>query len=63
MDIRVFDLPPRTASFYDIEKRLNELEQRSRMGDVLDEVEVDWMDTANTWLVLDSCVSVDQRFK
>ena len=63
MEIRVFDLPPRSASFDSIEKRLHELEQRSRKGDELDEVEIDWMDTANTWLVMEGCHTVDHKFK
>ncbi len=63
MDIRVFHLPPRTADVYTIEKCLQELEQKARNGAELDEVEINWMDTANTWLVMEGCNNVDGRFK
>jgi len=51
MDIRVFDLPTRYDDPYAIERRLKELEDRARHGVELDEVEINWMDTANTWLI------------
>ncbi|CAB4142399.1 hypothetical protein UFOVP447_4 [uncultured Caudovirales phage] len=51
MDIRVFDLPTRYDDPYTIERRLRELEERARHGVELDEVEINWMDTANTWLI------------
>jgi hypothetical protein len=51
MDIRVFDLPTRYDDPYAIECRLRELEDRAREGIELDEVEINWMDTANTWLI------------
>jgi hypothetical protein len=51
MDIRVFDLPTRNDDPYTIERRLRELEDRAKHGVELDEVEINWMDTANTWLI------------
>ena len=51
MDIRVFDLPTRYADPYTIERRLRELEEQARSGVKLDEIEIDWMDSANTWLI------------
>jgi hypothetical protein len=51
MDIRVFDLPTRDDSVSVIERRLSELESAARQGVSLDEIELDWMDTANTWLM------------
>jgi hypothetical protein len=51
MDIRVFDLPTRNDDPYIIERRLRELENKARYGVKLDEIEIDWMDTANTWLI------------
>ena len=51
MDIRVFDLPTRNDDPYIIERRLHELENKARYGVKLDEIEIDWMDTANTWLI------------
>lgn len=53
MDIRVFDLPTRDDRTEVIERRLAELERRVQNGEALDEVEVDWMDTANTWLLVE----------
>lgn len=51
MDIRVFELPTRDDDMFVIERRLTELMSRFRNGEQLDEIELDWMDTANTWLV------------
>jgi len=51
MDIRVFTLPTRSDDPSTIERRLIELEDRARHGVELDEVELNWMDTANTWLI------------
>jgi hypothetical protein len=51
MDIRVFHLPTQSDDPYTIERRLRELEERARHGVELDEVEINWMDTANTWLI------------
>lgn len=51
MDIRVFDLPTRRDDLYTIERTLRELENKARYGVKLDEIEIDWMDSANTWLI------------
>ena len=51
MDIRVYNLPTQRDSFDIIEKRFNELEVKYRNGEALDEIEIDWLDTANTWLL------------
>jgi hypothetical protein len=51
MVIRVFDLPTRDDDPTDIERTLRELENKARYGVKLDEIEIDWMDTANTWLI------------
>lgn len=51
MNIQVFELPTRDDDMFVIERRLNELESRFRNGDQLDVIELDWMDTANTWLI------------
>jgi hypothetical protein len=51
MDIRIFDFPTRNDDPYTIERRLRELEEQARRGVELDEVEINWMDTANTWLI------------
>jgi len=52
MDIRIFDLPTRRDRPEVIERRLAELERRARNGEDLDGVEMDWIDTANTWLLV-----------
>ena len=52
MDVRVFDLPTCDDDVSLIERRLTELERRARNGEQLDEIELDWMDTANTWLMV-----------
>lgn len=51
MDIRVYDLPTLNQGRETVEKRLNELENMYRRGEQLDEIEIDWIDTANTWLM------------
>lgn len=51
MDIQIFDLPARTDDTFTIERRLRELENLARNGIELDEIEIDWMDSANTWLI------------
>lgn len=53
MDIRVFELPTRDADIFTIERKLQDLEELVREGFELDEVELDWMETANTWLVVE----------
>lgn len=57
MDIRVFNLPTRDDDTYVIERRLYELEDRARYGAALDEVEMDWVDTANNWLIAEQSKS------
>lgn len=51
MDIRVFDLPTAKDDIATIEKLFCELNRKYRNGEELDEVEFNWMDTANTWLL------------
>lgn len=51
MDIRVFDLPTLVQGRETVEKRLTELETLYRRGAKLDDIEIDWIDTANTWLL------------
>lgn len=50
MDIRVFDLPTINDAPENIERRICELNTKYRNGEQLDEIELDWLDTANTWL-------------
>jgi hypothetical protein len=57
MDIRVFNLPTRNNDASVIERRLYELEDRARHGIMLDEVEINWMDTANNWLIAEQSKS------
>lgn len=51
MDIRVFDFPTDKDNINEIERRYTELLSQYRRGEPLDEIEIDWMDTANTWLL------------
>lgn len=50
-DYRVFELPTANDDTFVIERTWCELNTRLRNGDSLDEVEINWMDTANTWLL------------
>jgi len=50
MDYRVFELPTANSGIREIESRWCELNTKVRNGEKLDEVEINWMDTANTWL-------------
>lgn len=54
MDVQVFDLPTLTenTSIHDVEIKFCEMSSRYRNGDGLDEVEITWFDSANTWLSL-----------
>ena len=51
MDIMVFDLPTINADRNVIEERICEIGARIRDGQRVDTVELDWFDTANTWLM------------
>lgn len=52
VDIRVFDLPPLEPENYSqIEARVNQLHSRYRDKKKIDEIELDWLDTANNWLL------------
>lgn len=50
MDYRIFELPTANSNISDIESHWCELNTKRRNGEKLDEVEMNWMDTANTWL-------------
>lgn len=51
MEMRVFNLPTINDDVYIIERQWCELNTKLRNGSVLDEVELNWYDTANTWLL------------
>lgn len=51
MDIRVFDLPTVDDDINVIERAYCALKTKYRNGEELDEVEFNWMDTANNWLI------------
>lgn len=51
MDIRIFDLPTKDADISVIESTYCALKTKYRNGEPLDEVEFNWMDTANNWLI------------
>lgn len=50
MDVKVFEFPTANDNTSKIEKKFCELYNKKREGQPLDEVERDWLDTANTWL-------------
>jgi len=50
MELRIFDLPTPNDDTNIIERRWCELNTKFRNGDELDEVEINWMDSANNWL-------------
>lgn len=50
-EIRYFSLPTINDDLTVIERTYCELNTKYRNGEPLDEVELNWMDTANTWLV------------
>ncbi len=50
-DYRVFELPTVNDDTFVIERTWCALNTRLRNGDSLDEVEINWMDSANTWLL------------
>lgn len=50
-EIRYFSLPTINDDLTVIERTYCELNTKYRNGEYLDEVELNWMDTANTWLV------------
>lgn len=52
MNIRVFTLPTIYDGILVIEKTWCELNTKMRNGAVLDEVELTWLDQANSWFEL-----------
>jgi hypothetical protein len=50
-EVRVFDLPTLNDRFEVIEDKFCELTSKYRNGERLDRVELDWMDSANSWLI------------
>lgn len=51
MNVTLFTLPTPKDDIRVIERTWCELNTRLRNGEKLDEVEINWMDTANTWLM------------
>ena len=50
MDRKVYEFPTQSDSRINIELTYCNLLNKYRYGDKLDPEELDWMDTANTWL-------------
>lgn len=50
INIEIFDLPTLNSSVHKIEEKFCELNKRYRNGEALDEVEITWLDQANTFL-------------
>jgi hypothetical protein len=51
MDVCVFDLPTLADGLGAVEQKYCELLNKYRSGEQLEVEVVDWMDTANTWLI------------
>lgn len=51
MDVNVYNLPLKDDNVAKIERVYCDLHRRYKNGEELDEVEMTWMDTANTWLM------------
>lgn len=53
MDIRIYELPTLAPENYcQIEQKVNELQSRYRDKKNIDHIEMDWLDTANNWLMV-----------
>ena len=51
MDIQIFSFPTQNDGRYAVEEHYCQLVNKYRNGETLDVEELDWMDTANTWLM------------
>ena len=53
-DVYVYELPVLNteSNIVSVESKFCELNSRYRNGEPLDEVEITWLDSANTWLIL-----------
>jgi hypothetical protein len=51
MDIQVFSFPILSDGVTAVEEAYCGLLNKYRQGEVLDTEELDWMDSANTWLI------------
>lgn len=49
-DIKMFTLPTQNDTRMNIEAKLLEFMKKYRDNEPLDEIEISWMDQANTWL-------------
>lgn len=52
MDVCVYNLPTLADGFPAVEQKYCELVNLYRNGETLDVEVMDWMDTANTWLMV-----------
>ena len=50
IDVQVYSFPTKESSAREIEQRYCELHSKYRDGEKLDEIEFDWMNSANNWL-------------
>lgn len=52
MDIKMYSLPALEPENYSrVSEKVNELHARYRDKKPLDEIEIDWLDAANNWLI------------
>lgn len=51
MDVVLYSFPTKADGVFAVEQRFCELLSQYRNGEKLDEIEIDWLDSANTWLM------------
>ena len=51
MDVTMFDFPTMRDGRIAVETKYCELLNLYRRGEQLDEIEIDWLDSANSWLI------------
>lgn len=61
MDVTMFDFPTMRDGRIAVETKYCELLNLYRRGEQLDEIEIDWLDSANTWLINTETTSNERR--
>lgn len=61
MDVMMFDFPTMRDDRIAVETKYCELLNLYRRGEQLDEIEIDWLDSANTWLINTETTSNERR--
>ena len=61
MDVMVYSFPTMADGVSVVEQKFCELMSQYRRGEQLDEIEIDWLDSANTWLINTETASNERR--